>query len=276
MRAMNIRVITGSSGLTQLKASFKKNWKLYLMEALGLGIFMVSACFFGGMLEAKNSALHLAIPNAFARSLIMGVLMGCTALFIFYSPVTAPSGSHINPAVTITFLWLGKMCRWDAVFFIISQFLGGTVAVFIMAALMGGTLTESPVNYVCIVPGNTGIAAAAITEFIIAFVMVTMVLFTSANGSLKKYTRVFASCLVCIYVIVAGPVSGFGMNPARSFSSALPANTWTAFYIYIPVPVAGMLTAAKVFRLIKKKTALARNNQPAHNYPSINKSKALL
>ncbi len=276
MRAMNIRVVTGSSGLVQLKASFNKNKKLYLMEALGLAIFMMSACFFGGLLEAKNSALHIAIPNAFVRTGLMGVLMGSTALFIFYSPFTAPSGSHINPAVTITFWRLGKMCHWDAVFFIIFQFLGGTIAVYIMAALMGETLTSRPVNYVCTVPGKAGVAAAVLAEFIIAVVMITMVLFTSAHNNLKRYTRVFAGCLVCAYVIIAGPVSGFGMNPARTFASALPANTWTSFYIYLVVPPAGMLTAAEVFLFIQKKNILTANSQALNNASSTNNKNVLL
>jgi hypothetical protein len=43
-----------------------------------------------------------------AKNLLMGPLMGLTALFIFYSPWTAPSGSHINPAVTLTLLRLGQ------------------------------------------------------------------------------------------------------------------------------------------------------------------------
>jgi len=252
MRAMNIRVFTGSSGLAQIKASFKKNWLHYLQEALGLAIFMVSACFFGGMLEAKNSSLHLAIPNAFARSIIMGIMMGLTALFIFYSSFTAPSGSHINPAVTITFLRLGKMCKYDAMFYIIFQFIGGISAVYLMAMLMGSSLTSEPVNYVATVPGKYGVLPAAIMEFIIAFIMITMVLFTSADERLKKYTRVIAACFVCANVIIAGPISGFGMNPARTFASAAPAHIYTAFWIYMIIPFAGMLTAAEFFLLTQK------------------------
>lgn len=255
MRAMNIRVVTGSSGLTQMKASFKKNRAHYLQEALGLAIFMVSACFFGGMLEAKNSSWHLAIPNAFARTIIMGIMMGVTALFIFYSPFTAPSGSHINPAVTITFLRLGKMSKWDSLFYIIFQFIGGLLAVYIMTILMGDTLTAAPVNYVATVPGKYGALAAGITEFIIAFVMLTMVLFTSADAKLKKYTRIISGCLVCAYVIIAGSISGFGMNPARTFASAFPAHIYTAFWIYMLVPFAGMLLAAELFLLIQKKAS---------------------
>jgi aquaporin Z len=79
-----------------------------------------------------------------------------------------------------------------------------------------------------------------------------MVLYNSQHTSLKKYTRVFAGILVCCWVIIAGPISGFGMNPARSFASALPSNTWTGFWIYILMPFAGMLTASSLFNRMNK------------------------
>lgn len=256
---MPIRIDTGTSGWSQGKASFIKNRIHYLQEALGLAIFMISACFFGALLEAKQSPVHHAIPGSITRSLIMGVLMGLTAIFIFYSRYTSPSGSHINPAVTITFLRLNKMCRWDALFFVIFQIIGGTLAVVLMQLLMGKLLTEAPVNSVVTIPGPAGIIPALITEFIIAFVTMVMVLFTSRLEKLKRYTRIFSGCLVCTWVIVAGPVSGFGMNPARSLASALPANTWTACWIYFLAPFAGMLSAAEVFLFANRLHAKTKN-----------------
>jgi aquaporin Z len=252
MRAMPIRVYTGNGGLTQMKASFRKNWIHYIQEFLGLAIFMISACFFSALLWGNDTSFHFAIQSVMLRNIITGVLMGATALFIFYSPFTAPSGSHINPAVTFTFLRLKKMCPWDAMFYIIFQFIGGTIAVYIMAALLGSALTEAPVNYAVTVPGKNGVVAATITEYIIALIMISMVLFTSEHSIIKKYTRIIAGCFVCIYVIVAGPISGFGMNPARSFASAFPAHIYTAFWIYMVVPFAGMLSAAEFFLRIKK------------------------
>lgn len=235
-----------------MKASYKKNWKHYLQEALGLAIFMISACFFGALLEARSSTIHQLITNQLVRTICMGVLMGSTALLIFYSPLTAPSGSHINPAVTFTFLRLDKMCPWDALFFILFQVAGGTVAVYGMQLLMGNLLTDPPVQSVVTVPGKYGTVPALLMEFAIAFVTMSVVLFTSDNHKLKKYTRIFAGCLVCTWVIVAGPISGFGMNPARSFASALPADIWTAFWIYLIIPFIGMLCAAEVHLLSKK------------------------
>ncbi|HET9744254.1 MAG TPA: aquaporin [Chitinophagaceae bacterium] len=253
---MPIQVFTGTRGFTQMKAAFKKNWKHYLQEALGLGIFMLSACFFSAMIFSEEGSWHHVLSPVM-RNVLMGIAMGSTALFIFYSPFTSPSGSQINPAVTLAFLRMGKMCRYDALFFALFQIIGGTVAVFIMQLIMGSILIDPPVNSAVTVPGKFGAAWASITEFIIAFVTMMMVLFTSNNDEMKKFTRIFAGCLVCTWVIVAGPISGFGMNPARSLASAVPANIWTAFWIYLFIPFAGMLLAVEVYLAIQR---IKRNN----------------
>lgn len=240
-------------------ATFKNNWSLYVMEALGLAIFMVSACFFSAMFFSPHSSWYHYFPNDMVRNIAIGPMMGLTALFIFYSPFTAPSGAQINPAVTITFLRLKKISGADAFFYILFQFAGGTIAVFVMRWLMGKVLIAAPVYSAVTVPGKSGVLLAAITELLIAFAMISMVLFTSASKRLKKHTRKFSALLVCTYVIFAGPVSGFGMNPARSFASAFPAGIYTSFWIYLFIPVAGMLLAAEFFLIIqsaKKKCRL--------------------
>jgi aquaporin Z len=232
--------------------AFKMNWKLYLMEALGLAIFMISACFFSALLESHQSQLNRAIPTGIHRLVIMGVMMGLSALFIFYFSFTSPSGAHINPAVTITFFRLGKIQKWDAMFYIIFQFIGGTLAVYLMAGLMDDMLTAPPVNYAVTVPRKNGTLIAVFTELAISFVMMSIILFTSAHDVLKKYTRIIAAIFVSLFVVIAGPVSGFGMNPARTFASALPSHTWSNFWIYLFIPVTGMLCAAEVNLLCKK------------------------
>ncbi len=97
---MPIRVYSGRSGFVQMQASFKKNWLHYLQKALGLGIFMISACFFSAFIWGSDANFHLNIDNEMLRNIVMGISMAATALFIFYSPFTVPSGSQINPAVT--------------------------------------------------------------------------------------------------------------------------------------------------------------------------------
>ena len=108
------------------------------------------------------------------------------------------------------------------------------------------------------VPGKYGTTAAAFTELLIAFIMMGMVLFTADHRVLKKYSRIFAAILVCLFVIVAGPVSGFGMNPARSFASALPANIWTSFWIYLFMPLIGMLGATEFYIFVRRRKSSNR------------------
>ena len=259
MRAMPIQVFTGTTGVKQMKAAFRKNRKHYLEEALGLALFMVSACLFSVIIFSENGSWNHAIPGELLKNVLMGLMMGLTALFIFYSRWTATGGSHINPAVTFTFLRLDKMCRYDALFYVIFQLIGGTVAVFIMQALMGNELTNPPVSSAVTIPGKAGRWWALITEFIISFITMAMVLFTSHSKKRKKYTRIFSAMLVCCWVIVASPVSGFGMNPARSFASALASGIWNSFWIYLFIPFAGMLSAAEFFLFIQKRSRLKNN-----------------
>ena len=256
MRAMPIQVFTGKKGWIQLKAAFRKNWRHYLQESLGLGIFMISACFFSAILFSRHNNWSELLPGTFVKNLVMGILMAGTALYIFHSRLTSPSGSHINPAVTVTFLRLGKMCRYDAMFFVVFQLIGGTASVVIAEVFLGHLLTDPPVNYAVTIPGKSGIWWAAAVEFLIAFSTMTMVLFTSAHPKLQRYTRVFSATLVFCWVVIAGPVSGFGMNPARSFASALPSGMWNSYWIYLVVPFAGMLSAAEFFLLYQKKELL--------------------
>jgi len=104
--------------------TLKKHWPEYLMEAAGLGIFMISACSFGALLEHPASPIRQAIANSFLRRILMGMAMGLTAISIIYSPWGKQSGAHLNPSVTLTFFRLGKVARWDAVFYVTAQFLG--------------------------------------------------------------------------------------------------------------------------------------------------------
>ena len=142
---------------------------------------------------------------------------------------------------------MGKISGIDAIFYAISQFIGGIVGVLIAWLLLGDRLSAIEVNFVATVPGSWGVAAAFAVEFAIAFVMMTMVLNVSNHRTLNKFTPWFAGILIAFYIAIESPVSGMSMNPARTFGSAVAANTWTGWWIYFTAPLVAMLSAAEVF-----------------------------
>lgn len=227
-----------------LKA-LKDHWPEYLIEAWGLGTFMVSACVFGVLYFHSDS--YFAEYDIVFRTLLMGISMGLTAVFIFKSPWGKRSGAHINPVVSLTFFRLGKIAGTDATFYAASQFVGASIGVFVSWLLLGDRLASSEVNFVATVPGMWGMAAAFAGEFVIAFVMMTMVLNTSNHRTLHRYTPYLAGLMVAIYIAVESPISGMSMNPARTFGSAVFSNTWAGWWVYFTAPPLAMLAAAELF-----------------------------
>ncbi len=227
--------------------ALEEHWPEYLMEAAGLGIFMVSAGLFATLLEYPGFPLRHAIDNPLLRRVFMGLAMGLTAVGIIYSPWGKQSGSHINPAVTLTFYRLGKIKPWDALFYVVAQFSGGLAGVVLIALVMGDAIADPTVNYVVTVPGSAGVGIAFIAEFILSFGLMFTVLIVTNRDNLASLTGVFAGTLVALYIIFEAPFSGMSINPARTFGSALPANLWTAFWIYMIAPPAGMLAAAQTY-----------------------------
>jgi aquaporin Z len=226
---------------------FKNHLPEYLMEAALLGLFLIVAGVFSILFEYPHSPVHQAIGNGDLRRFLVGILMGTTAISLIYSPWGKQSGAHMNPAVTITFYRLGKVKFQDAVFYILFQCLGGLAGVYLVALIFDRAFTEPPINYIVTVPGVMGWIGALIGEATIAFVMMMMVLLMSNHPQLNRYTGLCSGCLVMLYVTFEAPLSGFGMNPARSFASALLANVWTAFWLYAIVPPIGMLSAAGLY-----------------------------
>jgi len=177
----------------------------------------------------------------------MGIAMGVTALLINYSPMGKVSGAHMNPAVSFAFFRLGKMKMNDAIYYSVFQVLGGVVSVWLMAQILGDAFRSKPVSYVMTVPGSFGVAVAFVTEALIAFLMMTMVLITSNHPTLSKYTGAIAGFFVTCYVIITAPISGFSMNPARTLASDVPAMQYPSVWVYLTAPFIGMLGAAEVF-----------------------------
>ena len=237
--------------------ALRTHWPEYLIEGWALGTFMVSAGVVATLLGAPHSPLQRVIPGPMWRQVAGGIAMGFTAIALIHSRWGKRSGAHMNPAVTLTFLRLGKVSPWDAVFFVIAQIIGGTTGVLLVAAFAGHAFTDPPVNYAATLPGAAGPEVAFAAELLISAILMFAVLSLSSSQRFAHWTGIAAGTLVATYISFEAPLSGMSMNPARSFASAAPAMQWDYFWIYLTAPLLGMLSGAQLFLAMRGVRRLA-------------------
>ncbi len=239
------------------RQALQEHWPEYLIEAWALGTFMISAGLVATLLGFPGSPVHQLVPDPMLRNVLGGAAMGLTAIALIHSPWGKRSGAHMNPAVTLTFLRLGKIRALDAIFFIAAQSVGGILGVLVVAAALGSAFTDAPVSYAATMPGSRGPWIAFIAELAISGALMFVILTLSGTARLARFTGLAAGSLVALYISFESPLSGMSMNPARTIASAAPGMLWENLWIYLTAPVLGMLGGAQLFLAVRGAQRLA-------------------
>ncbi len=177
----------------------------------------------------------------------MGSAVAVTTWSIIHSPFGRRTGAHFNPAITLTYFYLNRVHRWDALFYIIFQFVGGITGVLMAHELLGHRLSTPPVCYVITIPGGYGTIVAFIAEFVLSGLLMGIVLCATNRWPLAKFSPIMVTGITVLYYVLCPSLSGYSVNPARSFSSAFFARIWQGICVYFAAPCMGMLAAAMTY-----------------------------
>lgn len=217
------------------------------MEFSETGALMFSICLFGTLLYSTASPMARFALLRTESATIMGLGVAGTTLLIVRSPFGRRSGAHFNPAITLTYLWLDRIHRWDALCYIAAHFAGALGGVFVARQTFGLSLSADPVHYVVTVPGGYGHAVAFIAEVLLSALLMGVVLFATNHRTLARFSPLLVAGVTVCYFALCSSISGFSVNPARTFSSAVFAWIWWGIWIYFVAPCLGMLAAARVY-----------------------------
>jgi aquaporin Z len=245
-----------SGALAGPRRSLNEHWPEYLMEAAELGVLMLAVTTLSVLLVRHGAGAQHAIHSTVLRRGLLAAGIGVTVATLIYSPMGRRSGAHFNPAVTLTFLRLGKVQRADAIFYVLFQLLGAVAGMGVAAVALGGQLADRSVDYAATVPGAWGTAAALAAEFALAFAFMSALLVTVNGPYGDRWTGVVAGGLIALFIWIEAPVSGTSLNPARSVGSAVPAGHWEILWVYLVSPLAGMLLAAEAYVRIRGRAGL--------------------
>lgn len=207
-----------------------------LAEALGTFALVFAGCgaivvndLFGGVLG------HTGV------SLVFGLVV----MAVIYA-VGNISGAHINPAVTLGFMFAGRMERREVPAYILSQLVGAIAAALVLLLLFPGHETLGAT-----VPA-TGTWRVFILEVLISFFLMFVILNVSTGHKEKGIMAgVAIGGTVALAALFAGPVSGASMNPARSLGPALVSGQLSDIWIYLAAPVLGTFLAYPFCRWIQ-------------------------
>jgi aquaporin Z len=239
--------ITALSPSASFGEAVKTHWREYAMEFSGTGALMFCICLFGTLLYSNASPMARFALSRPENAAAMGMCVASTTLLIIRSPFGRRSGAHFNPAMTLSYLWLGRIHRWDALSYVAAQFSGALAGVYIARQLLGLSLSSDPVHYVVTVPGSYGSGTAFIAEFLMSALLMGVVLFGTNHRTLARFSPLLVAAVTVFYFAICSSISGFSVNPARTFSSAIFAWIWWGIWIYFIAPCLGMLAAAGIY-----------------------------
>ncbi|XP_057769494.1 aquaporin NIP2-1-like isoform X2 [Salvia miltiorrhiza] len=171
------------------------------------------------------------------------------------------SGAHMNPAVTLAFAAV-RHFPWNQVpFYAAAQVTGATCGGFTLRVLL------QPIKHVGTTsPSGTDIQAL-VMEIVVTF---SMMFVTSAvatdTKAVGELAGIAVGSAVCITSILAGPISGGSMNPARTIGPALASNYFKGIWVYLLGPVCGTLGGAWAYSFIRVSDKPAGELTPAPSF----------
>jgi glycerol uptake facilitator protein len=204
-------------------------------------------------------SLFLDLPDAqqpapFVDWSVIG-LVHVLVLLVLIQTLAVVSGAHFNPAVTAAMLTLRQIKPPDALIYVVAQFAGGIAGALIVKLLLTEDANADLVNFGATLVGDrldgkTGLGMLA--EFIGTFMLVFAIVGAALN---PRIDRALAPLVIGgalgLGVMVMGPLSGAGFNPARSFGPALVSGEFGGagefLLVYFLAPVLGAVVAALAY-----------------------------
>lgn len=148
------------------------------------------------------------------------------------------SGAHFNPAVTLAFAarrdfpWTRVPAYW------LVQFIGAVVGCGVTALLFGTG------DHIGATLPHAGAFPALGTELLLTTILLLVILGSSKNHKITGSNAAIAvGATISLCGMIASPISGASMNPARSFGPALLSGSLDTMWIYIIGPCCGALLA---------------------------------
>lgn len=200
---------------------------------------------FGFVFLAAGSVLTNQFTQGKLGNTGIALAHGLALMAMVYAVMNV-SGAHINPAVTIAMWFTKKINARDGIGYIIAQLIGSAIAgLFLLWIFPNG----KAINF------GAPALASGITLFggiLIEAVFTFLLVLTIYGVAVDKRSPpgpigLAIGVIVIVALLVAGPLTGAALNPARAFGPALVAGFWRNQIVYWIGPIIGAVIAGLVY-----------------------------
>ncbi|WP_072688482.1 aquaporin [Rhodococcus marinonascens] len=230
---------------------------LRIFGAEAIGTFILVFCAVGTAVFAGAKVGNLGIALAF----------GLTLLFLIYA-IGSISGCHVNPAVTVGQLVLGRLSVAKAGVYIAAQVIGGLVAgavIYLIAQSLPSynraddglaangwgahspSATEGPLGG--IVQNGYGIGAAMTVEVLFTALLVFVILASTDRISNVPLAGISIGFTLAVINLASIPIDNTSVNPVRSLAVApYQDGALSQVWVFIVFPLIGGAVGALTYR----------------------------
>ncbi len=227
--------------------------KKYVAEFIGTFILVLVGC---GTAVLAGLSVAGVVGIAFA--------FGLTLLALVYT-IGSISGCHVNPAVSISMLALGKISAKDAVFYIVAQCIGAIVGSAVLYVIASGntqyslaTIGLGQNGYDAASPARFSMMSAFVAELLLTFMFVLVIHGATSEKAPKGFAGIPIGFSLVFVHLLGIPVTGTSVNPARSLGPAVIVGAFadgsalSQLWLFWVAPIIGALLAAAVWKFLKK------------------------
>ena len=209
----------------------KETLKKCFVEAIGT-FFLVLTVLCTSLLGADGVIAPLAIASALMVMVYAGGQI---------------SGGHYNPAVSLAACIRGALTPKLYIPYIISQILGGVVAVYLFKFMAQDSI-------LAIMPANFGLKGLLIAEFLFTFALCYVVLLSATTKKTEGnsyYGLAIGFTVLVGAFAVGGTLCAGAFNPAVAISAGLISMvSWKAVLYTILANLIGGIVAALAFKCV--------------------------
>lgn len=222
--------------------------KKLLAESIGTFWLVLGGC--------GSAVLAAGFPELGIGFVGVSFAFGLTVLSMAYA-IGHISGCHLNPAVSVG-LWVGgRFDKKDLLPYIGAQLIGALLGAGVLYLIatgkegfeLGGFAANGYGEHS---PGGYGMMAALITEVVMTFMFLIIILGATHSKAPQGLAGLAIGLGLTLIHLISIPVTNTSVNPARSTSQAIFAGGWAMeqLWLFWVAPIVGAALAGLVYKFI--------------------------